>query len=176
MRRSHVTAKDLARIRKTIARMLVVSVVLYALLGGLLVFQAHQAFGQETLSSVYPTRGKVLDMKVPTGSDDKSVQSFYDYLTLRHVGTLEETYGFNWYYFNTMYLVIGTGLIVFYFLTFSWYAHVRKQGDLYPVEVYNAYITERGGPVDPFNWAVYTILLTYMAYYTVINLTLGQYY
>ena len=52
----------------------------------------------------------------------------------------------------------------------------RHQGDLYPVEVYNAYITERGGPIDSFNWATYAILLTYMAYYTVINLIFGQYY
>lgn len=169
-------AEQVAKARKLLARIMIVSVALYGLLGGLLIYTAHEAYAQQTLSSVYPSMGKTLDMQVPTGSDDASVKKFYEYLALRHVGTLEETYIFNWYYFNTMYLVIGTGLIVFYFLTFSWYARVRKQGDLYPVEVYNAYITERGGPVDPFNWAVYSILLIYMVYYTVINLTLGQYY
>jgi hypothetical protein len=30
--------------------------------------------------------------------------------------------------------------------------------------------------VDPFNWAVYTILVTYMIYYTVVNILFGQFY
>ena len=168
-----MTAEQTIKTRKAISRLLLTTVLLYGLLGGLLVYQAY---AQQTLSFVYPVVGKTVDVKVPTGSDDATVKKFYDYLTLRHVGTLEETYGFNWYYFGTMYLVIGTGLVVLFFLTYAWYARVRHQGDLYPVEVYNAYITERGGPVDNFNWAVYAILLIYMAYYTVINLVLGQYY
>jgi hypothetical protein len=163
----------LQRAGKLIGRVFLITVIMYGLLGMLLVYQAY---AQQTLSSVYPVRGKVLPMSVPTGSNDQTVKAYYDYLTLRHVGTLNETYHIDWYYFGTMYLVIGTGLIVFYFLTFAWYARSRRQGDLYPVEVYNAYITERGGPVDSFNWAVYAILLIYMLYYTVINLILGQYY
>ena len=173
MRLKRLTAEQTVRTRKVITLVLLVTVLLFGLLGGLIVYQAY---AQQTLSSVYPSVGKTVDFKVPTGSDDATVKKFFDYLALRHVGTLEETYIFNWTYFNTMYLVIGTGLIVFYFLTYAWYARVRKQGDLYPVEVYNAYITERGGPVDNFNWAVYSILIVYMAYYAVLNLILGQYY
>lgn len=168
-----MSAEKTRRVRKAISIFLIVTTVLYGLLGGLLVYQAY---AQQTLSTVYPVPGKIIKGGVPTGNDDATVKRYYEYLTLRHVGTVTETYDYDWYYTGTMYLVIGTGLIVFYFLTFAWYARTRHQGDLYPVEVYNAYITERGGPVDSFNWAVYAILGIYMVYYTVINLVLGQYY
>lgn len=171
--RARMSAEKTFKVRKAISRFFVVTIVIYGLLGSLLVYQAS---AQQTLSTVYPVPGTMLKGGVPTGSDDVTVNKYYDYLALRHLGTLQETYGYNWYYFNTMYLVIGTGLIVFYFLTFAWYARTRHQGDLYPVEVYNAYITERGGPVDSFNWAVYSILGVYMVYYSAINLILGQYY
>ncbi len=170
---SGLSAERTQRAGRLMGRVFLITVVLYGLLGVVLVYQAY---AQQTLSSVYPVPGTVLSVPIPTGNDDKTVNAYYDYLALRHVGTLNETYHIDVYYIGTMYLVIGTGLIVFYFLTFAWYARTRRQGDLYPVEVYNAYITERGGPVDSFNWATYAILLIYMTYYTVINLVLGQYY
>lgn len=173
MSRPRMSLQQTKRVGRMLNRIVAVTVVLYVLLGAVLVYQAY---AQQTLSSVYPVPGKQLNMKIPTGSDDATVLRYYDYLALRHVGTLQETYQVNWYYQGTVYLVIGTALIVFYFLTFSWYARTRHQGDLYPVEVYNAYITERGGPIDSFNWATYAILLSYMVYYTVINLMFAQYY
>lgn len=161
------------RAGRIITTFFVVSAVLYAALGGVLVYQAY---AQQTRSWVIPTPNKPIFDKVPTGSDDAAVNAFFDYNNLRHVSSLEETYIINPYYWGTMYLVIGVILIVSYFLTFAWYSRLRTHGDLYPVEVYNAYLTERGGPIDTFNWVVWSVLLTYMVYYTVINLMFGQYY
>lgn len=163
---------DYGKLGRRVRTVMVLSAVLYAILGGVLIYQA---WAQQTLSWVYPTPNPPF-MKVPTGSDDAAVKAFFDYNNLRHVATLQETYFVNGYYLGTMYLVIGSLLIVFYFLTFAWFARLRSRADLYPVEVYNAYLTERGGPVDNFNWFVYVVLLSYMVYYTVINLLGGQYY
>ncbi len=44
------------------------------------------------------------------------------------------------------------------------------------MEVYNGYITERGGPVDSFNWATYAILVGLVIAYVVWNLIYGQMY
>ncbi len=160
------------RLARRVSALMIISAVIYSLFGGVLIYQAH---AQQTLSWVFPTPNKPF-LKVPTGSDDASVKRFYDYNNLRHVATLEETYYVNGYYWGTMYLVIGLILLVSYFLTFAWFARLRSQGDLYPVEVYNGYLTERGGPIDTFNWVVYAVLLSYMAYYTIINIMGGQYY
>jgi hypothetical protein len=162
--------------RKKAARAIVTffaaTAVLYALLGGLLLYSAY---AQQTRSTVFPTPNKPI-FRVPTGSDDAAVKAFYDYNELRHVSSLEETYFIDPYYWETMYLVIGGILISLYFLAFSWYSRRRGAGDLYPVEVYNAYITERGGPIDAFNWASWSIILAYMVYYASMTLSFGQYY
>jgi hypothetical protein len=167
-----MSPQRLHRLGRRISAVFAITAVLYALLGGLIVYQAS---AQQTLSSVFPTLNKP-HVRVPTGSDDKSVNAFFDYNALRHVATLDETYINNGYYWGTMYLIIGMILISVYFLAFAWFAKVRKGGDLYPVEVYNAYLAERGGPVDAFNWVVYAILLSYMVVYSVINIIGGQYY
>ncbi len=163
------------RVGRILSALFIATAVMYAVLGGVLIFQAR---AQQTQSSIYPapTRGPQQNVPVPTGSDDASVKAFFDYNALRHVSTLRETYIVDPYYWGTMYLTIGLLLLVLYFLTFAWYARVRRRADLYPVEVYNAVITERGGPVDTFNWVVYAVLLSYMVYYTVTNLAFGQYY
>jgi hypothetical protein len=152
---------------------MIVTATLYALFGGALVYRAY---AQQTYSWVIPTLNKPHNLTVPTGSDDASVKAFFDYNALRHAASLQETYANNPYYLGTMYLIIGIFLILTYVVTFAWFARIRGRGDLYPVEVYNGYLTERGGPVDMFNWVTYVILLSYMVVYTVVNLIGGQYY
>ena len=112
---------------------------------------------------------------VPTGSDDEAVQNYYDYLDYRHLAYLHETTTIDRVDLTTIYGILGGILIIFYFFVTAWGAR-RSKADLYPVEVYNGYLSERGGPVDPFNIAVYAILFCYMVYYTVIQLIYGQYY
>jgi hypothetical protein len=158
-------------LRRRIDRIFLLTVVLYVALG---LVAAAGAVAQQRSNPVFPEYGKPT-ATVPTGSDDKSVEDFYHYNQLRELIKVNETYVFDTETFLTYYGLIGIGLISFYFLTFSWYARL-KTGDLYPTEVYNGYIAERGGPVDPFNWAVYAILLAYMLYYTFVMVTFGQQY
>ena len=165
----------LRAVSRYISTLMVATTVMYAALGGALIYRAY---AQQTYSWVIPTlnRPQPPQVAVPTGSDDKSVNAYFDYNQLRHAASLQETYFVDPYYLGTMYLVIGVVLIISYVLTFSWLARLRSRGDLYPVEVYNAYLTERGGPVDMLNWVAYAVLLSYMVTYTVINLIGGQYY
>jgi hypothetical protein len=163
------------RIQRTyryVAAIMVGTAFMYAVFGGVIVYRAY---AQQTYSWVIPTLNKPY-LTVPTGADDKSVNAFFDYNQLRHIASLQETYFVDPYYLGTMYLVIGAVLIIFYALALSWFARLRSRGDLYPVEVYNGYITERSGPVDVLNWVVYAILLCYMLTYTAVNLIGGQYY
>jgi hypothetical protein len=160
------------KVHRSIAALMIATTVMYALLGG---FVVYQAYAQQTYSWVIPTLNKPY-LKVPTGADDKSVNAFFDYNQLRHLASLQETYFLDPYYLGTMYLVIGVVLLIFYTVSLSWFSRQRSRGDLYPVEVYNGYLTERGGPVDALNWVMYAVLLSYMIVYTVVNLIGGQYY
>jgi hypothetical protein len=160
------------RVARYLAALMIGTTVMYALLGG---FVIYQAYAQQTYSWVLPTLNKPF-LKVPTGADDKAVSAFFDYNQLRHLASLQETYFVDPYYLGTMYLIIGVILVTFYALSLSWFSRQRRKGDLYPVEVYNGYITERSGPVDWMNWLLYAVLLCYMVTYTVVNLIGGQYY
>lgn len=112
---------------------------------------------------------------VPTGSDDATVRQYYHYLNLRVLGGYHEMYGVNPFFLSWGFGAAVAILIVLYFFVFSWYARQRTQ-DLYPVEVYNGYITERAGPVDAFNYVLYAILAGLMVAYTVWNIIYGQMY
>ncbi len=154
-----------------VARLYVLAAVLYVLLGFTLIANAY-ARGQE-VNPMIPVPSEYTD--VPTGSDDEAVEAYYDYLNYRHLDELNQTYLFDPLGITTIYGILGGILVISYFFAFAWHARMSR-GDLYPVEVFNGYLSERGGPVDPFNWAVYAILIAYMVYYTVVHLIFGQYY
>jgi hypothetical protein len=160
------------KLHRSIAALMIATTVMYALLGG---FVVYQAYAQQTYSWVIPTLNKPY-LKVPTGADDKSVTAFFDYNQLRHLASLQETYFVDPYYLGTMYLIIGVILLAFYMVSLSWFSRQRSRGDLYPVEVYNGYLTERSGPIDKLSWVMWAVLLSYMIVYTVVNLIGGQYY
>jgi hypothetical protein len=160
------------KVHRSIAALMIATTVMYALLGG---FVVYQAYAQQTYSWVIPTLNKPY-LKVPTGADDKSVSAFFDYNQLRHLASLQETYFVDPYYLGTMYLIIGVVLLAFYMVSLSWFSRQRSRGDLYPVEVYNGYLTERSGPIDKLSWVMWAVLLSYMIVYTVVNLIGGQYY
>lgn len=146
-------------------------VAIYLLLGALLAVPAYAT--ENTLNPLVPVPGHTTN--VPTGSDDASVKAYYDYLNLEHASSLKETYHFNWQNFFVTYAVIAAALISLYFFAFAWYSR-RRSGDLYPVEVFNGLLTERAGPIDAFNYAVWGILGIYMVWYIVIQLIYGQIY
>ena len=108
---------------------------------------------------------------VPTGSDDARSQGV---LRLQHTAPRSDAPGdvhHRPYYWGTMYLSSASCLDRLLLPRLRVVREATHAGrDLYPVEVYNAIITERGGPVDTFNWVLYAVLLSYMAYYTVTNL------
>jgi len=161
--------QDERRLRRRIIRIYTVTSALYFLLGAGLVWQSYAQ------TRVSPTVFYERPIRVPTGNDDNAVNAYYDYLMLRNLRSLGET----WVHPNPLvlgwvYLWLAFLLGIFYFLMFAWYAR-RTRGDLYPVEVYNV-ISERGGPVDPFNWALYAVLLSYMLYYSVQDILFGQFY
>lgn len=112
---------------------------------------------------------------VPTGSSDAEVQAYYNYLHNWSLMDLGEKYFWSPAMLSWAYLGVGMLIIIFIFLTNAWHARQIK-GDLYPVEVYNGYISERGGKVDYFNWAVYAIIGSFMLYYAATNLIYGQIY
>jgi hypothetical protein len=158
---------------KTLRWLYIIVVVLYLLIGLVFVGPALATDEQHTLNPVAPI--PTSSSRVPTGNDDATVQAYYDYLNTQQLSTLREQYVFNWQNFVVTYLEMAVFVIVFLFLAFAWYAR-RKTADIYPIEVFNGVITERAGPVDPFNWAVYSILGTYMVYYIVVHLIYGQLY
>jgi hypothetical protein len=156
---------------RTLRRIYLVSVIFYLLLGIVMTIPAYAT--ENSLNPIAPVPGST--SIVPTGSDDLSVQAYYDYLNQQHLMSLKEAYIYDWQGFLTTYLLIAVVLIAFYAFVYAWYAR-RRKADLYPVEVYNGYLTERGGPVDPFNYATWAILGIYMVYYVVIQLIYGQLY
>jgi hypothetical protein len=154
-----------------IVRFYLAGAAIYLLLGALLAVPAYAT--ENTLNPIAPVPAHTT--KVPTGSDDASVRAYYDYLNLEHASTLKETYHFNWQNFMVVYALIAAALVSLYFFAFAWYAK-RRSGDLYPVEVYNGLLTERAGPIDAFNYAVWAILGIYMVWYLVLQLIYGQIY
>ncbi len=141
--------------------------IIYALLGFMVAWQAYAQ-----TKSVKET-GTV--QTVPSGNDEQSVQAYYDYLNESNLLAKHETFVIDWPAIGWTYGMLGALLIVSYFFIFAWYARLRSH-DLYPVESYNGYITERGGPVDPFNYASYIVLGSFMTYYAYTQILFGQLY
>jgi hypothetical protein len=157
--------------RHGIVRFYLAGAAVYLLLGALLAVPAYAT--ENTLNPIAPVPAHTT--KVPTGSDDASVRAYYEYLNLEHASSLKETYHFNWQNFMVVYALLAAALVSLYFFAFAWYAK-RRSGDLYPVEVYNGLLTERAGPIDAFNYAVWAILGIYMVWYLVLQLIYGQIY
>jgi hypothetical protein len=149
-----------------------VMAVLYFLMGAALIIE-ERVRTRIPYFTDWPNSNQMTS--VPSGSSDSQVQAYYNYLHNWNLAGLKETYLFSPAMLTWIYMGIGMLLIIFIYMTNAWYAR-HRQGDLYPVEVYNGYITERGGKVDYFNWAVYIILGSFMLYYATTNLIYGQIY
>ena len=143
------------------------TVILYILLGFTMAWQAYAQ-----TKSVIDTG---TELTVPSGSDDKSVAAYYDYLNESAYLAEHETYVLDVPALGWTYGFLGAMLVVSYFYIGSWYARLGTH-DLYPVESYNGYITERGGPVPRFNNVFYMVIGSFMAYYGFIQILYGQLY
>jgi hypothetical protein len=160
--------RTMRRIRKFYA----LTVIAYLILGIALVGVAYAQ--QSSQSSVFPVPGN-RQLSVPRGSTDAEARAYFDYLQLQTYAGLQETYSISIVTVLEFYGVGGIVLVTTYFFMFAWYARLKRD-DLYPVEVYNGYVTERGGPVDAFNWAVWAIMVIYAVAYIAISITYGQLY
>lgn len=165
-------ADKIATLVKRIRLVYLVTVALYVLLGFVLISAAYAQ--QASQSELLPVPSNTT-LKVPTGNADVTVQSYFHYLQLQELGGLTERYVISPVGLIEMYGVGGAFLVVLYFLMFAWYARLRRD-DLYPVEVYNGYVTERGGKIDAFNFAVWAIMLAYAVAYISLSLIYGQIY
>lgn len=154
---------------------MVVLLVAYVAAGLGIVAQALAQPVQPSASSITPVPGHPGITRPPAGSDDDTVKSYFHYLDVQTFGTITETYHVNMVTLLEFYGVAGITIVSYYFFTFAWYGRLKTR-DLYPVEVYNGYITERGNPVDPFNWCVWIVMLAYAFVYVAISLTYGQLY
>lgn len=165
------------RLTRRVKTFYMVTVAIFLLLT---LFVSMQAIAQNETTTTLPSLTGAANnpgpyASVPTGSDDATVRQYYHYLDLRRLQGFHEMYVFNPVWLGWGYGVLGATLIVLYLFVFAWYTRQRKE-DLYPVEVYNGYITERAGPVDAFNLALYAILVGLMIAYTVWNIVYGQMY
>jgi hypothetical protein len=151
-------------------RLYLLSVLMYALLASVFVAMAWAS----TQSVTVPLPSKLF-LAPPAGSSDAAAEQYFDYLHLQNIGNLGQNSGQNWFGLTEAMGFGAAFLIALYFLVFAWFSR-RRSGDLYPVEVYNGYITERNGGVDPFNWAVYAIVLIYAIFYISVSLRFGQIY
>ena len=114
---------------------------------------------------------------MPTGSDDVTYRSITTTCRLRHLQGQVETYGVNDVVLVIIYGILGATLLIFTAITWAWFTRQRRgTPGLYPVEVYNGYITERGSPVDTIAWSNYAVMLAFMVFYIWWNLTFGQWY
>ncbi len=153
-------------------RLYVFGVVVYIALG--FVFAGVAYAQMERIGPSFTTNPVT---KVPTGSDDVTVQKYYDYLQLRHLQQQVETYGVSSVTLVIVYGILGATLLLFAALAWIWFSRQKRGAPgLYPVEVYNGYITERADPVDAFAWSNYAVMLAFMVFYIWWDLVFGQWY
>lgn len=151
-------------------RFYVLTVGVYGLLAMIFVAAAWA----DPRSSVVPLPSQT-SLQPPAGSQDAIVQRYFEYLHLQSLGSIGQTWLTNWVGLLDAFAFGAVFLIVLYFFVFAWFAR-RRSGDLYPVEVYNGYITERNGGIDPFNWAVYAVVLILAVFYITVSIRFGQLY
>lgn len=151
-------------------RLYVMSVCAYGLLAAVFTAIAYS----QPRSTTVPLPSQSF-LRPPSGSGDAVVQRYFEYLHLQNLGNIGQTFGQNWIGLSDALAFGAAFLIALYFFVFAWFAR-RRAGDLYPVEVYNGYITERNGGVDPFNWAVYAVIVIYAVFYIAMSLRYGQIY
>ncbi|HMK92550.1 MAG TPA: hypothetical protein VK576_06090 [Thermoleophilia bacterium] len=153
-------------------RLYIAVVVAYVALGFVFV---GVAYGQ--LERISPNITTTPVTKVPTGNSDATAMAYYDYLQLRHLQQQTETYGVNGVSLIIIYGILGAVLLFFTMAVWIWHTRQKRRlAGVYPVEVYNGYISERGGPVDYLTWSAYGIMLTFMVFYIWWDMIFGQWY
>lgn len=111
---------------------------------------------------------------VPTGNTPEIVQQYYEYLLAHYINPVSQNIATN-------YAIVGATLawvVVLAGLLFVYFRRVRseKPGRLYPVETYNGYISESNAGVGIFLYLFFALVVLWLLWITVSNLTQGQLY
>jgi hypothetical protein len=161
------------RVPRIWRRLYLIALVAYVALGVVFVGSVY-GDSQERIGPIITTQPVI---KVPTGSSDATAQAYYHYLQLRHLQQQTETYGVNPVILIIVYGILGATLLIFFTLVWTWYARQpRGQAGLYPPEVFDGYIAERGGPIDSFALTNYLVMLAFVVFTVWWNMTFGQWY
>ena len=111
---------------------------------------------------------------VPSGNTPEAVQAYYEYLLAHYISPVAQNITTNW-------LLIGVTLgwvAIVVALAFIYFRRVRseKPGKLYPVETYNGYISESNAGTGLFLYIFFALVILWLLYTTISNLTQGQIY
>ncbi len=112
--------------------------------------------------------------EVPTGNTPEIVQQYYQYLLDHYINPVTQNVTPNYFLEGVTlgWVLIITGLIFIYFRR----VRNEKPGKLYPVETYNGYISESNGGVGVFLLVFFGLVVVWVLWITISNLTQGQLY
>lgn len=111
---------------------------------------------------------------VPTGNTPEIIQAYYQYLLAYYINPTVQNVTTNYLLVGVVvgWVAIITGLFFIYFRR----ARNEKPSVLYPVETYNGYISESNAGVGIFLYIFFALVVLWLLYMTVSNLTQGQLY
>ena len=111
---------------------------------------------------------------VPTGDTPEIVQAYYQYLLAHYINPTAQNIATNWFLVAIVlgWTAIGAGLFFVYFRR----SRSEKPSRLYPVETYNGYISESNAGTGVFLYVFFALVVIWLLYVTISNLTQGQLY
>lgn len=111
---------------------------------------------------------------VPSGNTPEAVQAYYQYLLAFYINPTVQNVTTNYFLVGVTFgwVAIIAGLFFIYFRR----ARNEKPSRLYPVETYNGFISESNAGVGVFLAVFFALVVLWLLYITVSNLTQGQLY
>lgn len=111
---------------------------------------------------------------VPTGDTPEIVQAYYEYLLAHYINPTFQNTGTNWFIVGVVlgWVAIIVGIVFIYFRR----SRSEKPSRLYPVETYNGYISESNAGTGIFLYIFFALVVLWLLYITISNLTQGQLY
>lgn len=111
---------------------------------------------------------------VPSGNTPEAVQAYYEYLLAHYINPVTQNVTTNYFLIGVTlgWVAVLTGIVFIYFRR----ARSEKPSELYPVETYNGYISESNAGTGLFLYVFFALVVLWLLWVTVSNLTQGQLY
>jgi hypothetical protein len=111
---------------------------------------------------------------VPSGDTPEIVEQYYEYLLQHYINPLAQNTGLNWIIVAVTlgWVAIVAALFFIYFRR----SRSEKPSQLYPVETYNGYISESNAGTGTFLFIFFALVVLWLLYTTISDLTMGQIY